>query len=86
MRALVTGAGGFIGANLLRALLEAGHDVTAWLRPGGVEWRLDGLAGDIDVAFIDLLDGATYTWSGPTAWVELDPDVRAAHVLWLRRP
>lgn len=53
----MTGAGGFIGANLLRALLEAGHDVTAWLRPGGVEWRLDGLAGDIDVAFIDLLDG-----------------------------
>ena len=33
---------------------------------------------------VDLLDDATYTWSGDTAWVELDPDVRAAHVLWLR--
>ncbi|HND30883.1 MAG TPA: NAD(P)-dependent oxidoreductase [Myxococcota bacterium] len=32
MRVLLTGAGGYIGLHLLRALLEAGHQVTALLR------------------------------------------------------
>lgn len=56
MRALVTGAGGFVGANLVRALLVAGHDVTAWVRPDGSEWRLDDVAGDLTVAEVELLD------------------------------
>ena len=30
MRYLVTGAAGFIGSQLLRALIEAGHDATGW--------------------------------------------------------
>lgn len=32
MRVLLTGAGGYIGLHILRALLEAGHQVTALLR------------------------------------------------------
>ena len=55
---------------------------------GAITLDVDALGIDVARPYrvIDLLDDATYTWSGPTAWVELDPDVRAAHVLWLRRP
>jgi uncharacterized protein YbjT (DUF2867 family) len=35
MRALVTGAGGFVGANLVRHLLGLGEEPVAMLRPGG---------------------------------------------------
>ena len=39
----MTGAGGFVGANLVRRLLADGHDVVALVRPGGDAWRLHGL-------------------------------------------
>lgn len=44
MRIAVTGAGGFIGANLVRGLLRDGHQVCAILRPGGARGRLDGVS------------------------------------------
>jgi dolichol-phosphate mannosyltransferase len=53
-RALVTGAGGFVGANLVRRLLEEGNEVLALVRPGGDTWRLDGL--DTSVVATDLRD------------------------------
>jgi UDP-glucose 4-epimerase len=40
-RALVTGAGGFVGANLARRLVTEGHEVHALVRPGTTTWRLD---------------------------------------------
>ena len=40
-RVLVTGASGFIGANLTRRLCDAGHEVTAAFRPGADLWRLE---------------------------------------------
>ncbi len=43
-----------------------------------------GLAADRPYRAVDLLDDQRYTWSGPAAWVELDPTIRAAHLLWLR--
>ncbi|HEX2052159.1 MAG TPA: NAD-dependent epimerase/dehydratase family protein [Actinomycetota bacterium] len=53
-RALVTGAGGFVGANLVRRLAAEGFSVTAAIRPGGDAWRLDG--APVDVAELDLAD------------------------------
>jgi nucleoside-diphosphate-sugar epimerase len=44
MRVLVSGAAGFVGANLVRQLSRDGHDVHALVRPGTDSWRLDGVA------------------------------------------
>jgi len=44
MRALVTGANGFLGSWLCRHLVAGGHAVRAMVRPGGDAGALDGLA------------------------------------------
>ena len=43
MRVLVTGATGFVGRHLVRALLARGHEVVAVHRPGPTARRLEGL-------------------------------------------
>lgn len=55
-RTLVTGAGGFVGANLVRRLLQEGHQVTGVLGPGGDRWRLNGLEGSTELVDVDLRD------------------------------
>jgi nucleoside-diphosphate-sugar epimerase len=54
-RALVTGAGGFIGANLVRRLLADGHRVTAVVGPASDDRRLRPLE-DVELAHCDLRD------------------------------
>ena len=54
MKALVTGATGFIGANIVRALLDAGYEVRALVRPESDRRNLDGL--DIEFATGDVRD------------------------------
>ena len=55
MRIAVTGAGGFIGANLVRRLLKDGHDVCAIVRRGGSAERLAGIEAALCPA--DVRDG-----------------------------
>ncbi len=58
MRALVTGAGGFVGANLARHLRTAGHEVLAVVRPGRPPWRLQDAGEGIDLVEVDLAQPA----------------------------
>ena len=46
MRVLVTGATGFIGGNLVRALCAQGHEVRALVRPGSNTLTLDGAGAE----------------------------------------
>jgi UDP-glucose 4-epimerase len=54
MRALVTGAAGFVGANLVRRLVVDGHEVAAMARPEADLWRLDDIKDDFDLITADL--------------------------------
>ena len=58
VRALVTGAAGFIGANLVRHLVVAGHEVIALSRSHTTAWRLDEIATEVQVLEFDLRDTA----------------------------
>jgi nucleoside-diphosphate-sugar epimerase len=57
-KVLVTGAAGFVGANLVRRLLREGHAVCAGHRPGGEPWRLAAVVDDVELAEVDLRDAA----------------------------
>lgn len=54
MTALVTGATGFIGANIVRALLDSGETVRVLVRRGSPTRNIDGLP--VDIAYGDLRD------------------------------
>jgi starch synthase (maltosyl-transferring) len=73
------------GGDVILAVVNLDYHAT---RAGTLELDLDALGLPADAPFEarDLLDGAVYTWRGPRNWVSLDPEVRAAHLLWLRRP
>jgi len=49
MNVFVTGASGFIGAHVTRALLDRGHSVLALVVPGDSLWRLEGVADQVAV-------------------------------------
>ncbi len=57
MRALVTGASGFLGGWLVRLLLERGLEVRALVRPGRGLGSLEGLG--LELARGDVADGAS---------------------------
>ena len=56
-RVLVTGATGFVGANVARGMLARGHEVHCLVRASHRPWRLDRLDG-VHVHVVDMLDRA----------------------------
>jgi dihydroflavonol-4-reductase len=73
---LLTGANGFLGATLTRALLAQGHQVRAFLRPGAPRETLAGL--NIQTALGDLTDPPSlrYALAGVGAVIHAAADYR----------
>ena len=55
-RVCITGACGFVGANLARALLAEGHEVHALIRSNDNAWRIKSIQADLRVHYVDLID------------------------------
>ncbi len=55
-RALVTGASGFVGANLARRLLSEGHEVHLVLRPNHNPWRVEEIREQVTIHQVALDD------------------------------
>lgn len=55
-RVIVTGAAGFIGANVARRLVEDGFEVYLFTLPTSARWRLDELEEHAQVIEVDLVD------------------------------
>ncbi len=53
-RVLITGASGFVGANLARRLLRDGHETHVFLRPEHRSWRLEEIASQLHAHPVDL--------------------------------
>jgi dihydroflavonol-4-reductase len=80
MKCFVTGASGFIGANLTHALNARGHTVRALLRPGSDTRGLSG--ADYEVVPGDLLDREAL--AGGLKGCDWCFHVAASYHLWLR--
>ncbi len=80
MNCFVTGASGFVGANLVHELVARGHRVKALLRPGA---DMRGLAGaEFERVAGDMSDRAALEqWMRGCDWVF---HVAASYHLWLR--
>lgn len=55
-RVVLTGSTGFVGANLARRLIRDGHSLTAFVRPGSDQWRLDEIRPHARVVPVALED------------------------------
>lgn len=82
MTDFVTGGTGFVGAAVVRALLNQGRAVRAFARPGSDRRNLAGL--DIEIVEGDLRDPASVARA--VAGTERVFHVAADYRLWVRRP
>jgi nucleoside-diphosphate-sugar epimerase len=55
-RVIVTGATGFVGANLAGRLLRDGHEVHLLVRAGYQPWRIEAIRGDVHLHELQLHD------------------------------
>jgi UDP-glucose 4-epimerase len=53
-RAIVTGGAGFVAANLVRRLLQEGHEVVATVRPQSDTWRIADVHADVECVELDI--------------------------------
>ena len=60
-RTLLTGATGFVGANLARRLLRDGHEVHLLVRRGYAPWRIEAIRQDIHLHEVSLDDAEALT-------------------------
>jgi dihydroflavonol-4-reductase len=81
-RCLVTGATGFVGAAVARALLAQGRRVRVLAREGGDRRNLEGL--DVEVVTGDLLDPASFP--GALAGCDALYHVAADYRMWTPDP
>lgn len=82
MKALLTGASGFVGSAVLRRLIEAGHEVRALVRPQSDRRNLAGLR--CEVATGDLTDAASL--AAAAAGCDALFHVAADYRLWVPDP
>lgn len=54
---LITGAAGFVGANLCRRLAQAGEEVHALVKPTTSLWRLEAIRDRLHIHTADVCDG-----------------------------
>lgn len=55
-RVIITGATGFVGANLARHLLRDGHELHLLVRRNYTAWRIETIRSDMQIHEIDLSD------------------------------
>jgi dihydroflavonol-4-reductase len=80
MKALVTGATGFIGSNVARALLEHGFKVRALVRPQSDRRNLEGLEVELAIGDVRDRDSIRKAMEG----CELVFHVAALYSFWVR--
>lgn len=82
MKALVTGATGFVGAAVARRLLGAGHEVRALVRAGSNRANLEGLEVEVVTGDLTERDSLARAARGCDALFHVAADYR----LWTRDP
>ena len=81
MRVLVTGAAGFVGANVVRQLIAGGHEAVAVVRPGSPVARLAELRDRCAVVELDVGDVA-----GVRSVLGLHQPDAVVHLAWYTEP
>jgi dihydroflavonol-4-reductase len=82
MKALVTGGTGFVGANVVRALLKRGAEVRALVRPRSDTRNLDSL--EVELVAGDLRDRGSL--EAALEGCDIVYHVAAMYTLWVRNP